>query len=341
MNLSIPVLLPPLPVLFSAGLVLCVLLVNGWTDAPNAIASAVSSGALSFPRAVRLAAVCNLLGASVSAAVHPAVARTVYALSDFGPDPGAASAALCGALASIVLWSVAAWRFGIPTSESHALMAGISGGALSLQGSLSALNLTAWSAVLLGLALSAGLSFLLGRLLGRLSLLLRRPERMEACRRGQVFSAAGMAFLHGAQDGQTFMGVFLLSLSLASGISPQDTFHIPLGLAALCAVTMALGTALGGRRIIQTVAHDMVRLDPPRGLASDLAAAAVLALCTLLGLPASTTHAKTAAILGAGTSASNTANWRVASTILLAWLFTFPACFLAGAFFAKLFSLFL
>ena len=195
---------PPLSPLFFllSLLTLAVILVNGWTDAPNAIASAVSSRALSFRSAAALAAVCNFGGAALSSLLHPAVADTVRGLSGFGPDPAVALAALCAALAAIVLWSVAAWRFGIPTSESHALMAGLTGSALALRGGAENVDAGTWRTILLGLVLSTGLSLLLGRMLGRLSARLRGPGWDRACRRGQVLSAAAMAFLHGAQDGQ-------------------------------------------------------------------------------------------------------------------------------------------
>ncbi|WP_300295144.1 inorganic phosphate transporter, partial [uncultured Intestinimonas sp.] len=156
---------PPLSPLFFllSLLTLAVILVNGWTDAPNAIASAVSSRALSFRSAAALAAVCNFGGAALSSLLHPAVADTVRGLSGFGPDPAVALAALCAALAAIVLWSVAAWRFGIPTSESHALMAGLTGSALALRGGAENVDAGTWRTILLGLVLSTGLSLLLGR----------------------------------------------------------------------------------------------------------------------------------------------------------------------------------
>ena len=200
-------------------LTLAVILVNGWTDAPNAIATAVSTGALPFRRAVRLAAVCNLLGVVCMTCLNASVAETIYTIADFGPDTGDALTALCAALLAIVLWATAAWRFGIPTSESHALVAGVTGAAAALQGGLSNVQPAAWAKVLLGLLLSVGLGFLLGRrcagLVRRLFPLGHSTDRL--FRRLQVPGAAAMAFLHGAQDGQKFMGVFLLSAALAQG----------------------------------------------------------------------------------------------------------------------------
>lgn len=312
-------------------LVLCVILVNGWTDAPNAIATAVVTGALPFRAAVALSAVCNLLGVVCMTAVNSSVAETIYEIADFGGRSAPALAALCAALAAIVLWSTLAWRFGIPTSESHALVAGVTGAAVALQGGFSNLRAGAWGKVLAGLVLSVVLGFLLGRLS---ACLLHRSKRPAGFfRRGQAAGAAALSFLHGAQDGQKFMGVFLLGTALAQGRQDTETFLIPLWLMILCALTMALGTLMGGRRIINRVGRDMVSLTPRSGFAADLGGGACLLVCSLLGLPVSTTHAKTAAILGVGGRADR----GVVRSILLTWLMTFPGCALLGFLTARLF----
>ena len=323
--LLVPGLLPV------ALLTLGVLLVNGWTDAPNAIATAVSSGALPFPAAAALAAVCDLLGALLAAALFPAVTETVLELARFGGDRQSALWALCAALGAVVLWSTVAWIFGLPTSESHGLLAGLTGAALALEGG--AVDLRAWTRVLLALPLSIALGWLLAKALAARP---RKARSASFCRRAQRVGAAAMALLHGAQDGQKFLGIFLLGLSLAAGWE-HPTGPAPLWLTALCAGTMALGTALGGRRIVDTVGRDMVELDPFRGLAADLAGAGSLLVCTLLGMPVSTTHTKTAAILGAG----RRPDWAVARSIALAWALTFPVCGLLGFCGAKFLLFFL
>ena len=309
-------------------LVLAVVLVNGWTDAPNAIATVVTTGVLPFRRAVALAAVCNLMGVLVMTAVSATVAETIYSIADFGPDRAAALSALCAALCAIVLWAVLAWRFGVPTSESHALVAGLTGAALALPGGLDNIRAGAWGRVLLGLVLSVALGWWVGGLCRRL--LERLHPSLPLCRRGQLAGAGAMAFLHGAQDGQKFLGVFLLGAALAQGGGVGQTFSVPGWLMLLCAAVMALGTAMGGRRIIETVGRDMVILAPQEGLAADLGGGLCLLLCTLAGLPVSTTH-------GAGSVGGGTVNRRVAARIALTWLFTFPGCGLLGFLLASLF----
>lgn len=328
-----------LPLSVTVLLTLAVLLVNGWTDAPNAIAGAVVTGALPFRAAVLLAAVCNFLGVLCVTAVNTSVAETVYSIAAFGGGPVAALTALCAAMTAIVLWATAAWRFGIPTSEGHALVAGISGAAVALEGGLSCIRWDCWGKVLLGLILSAAAGFGAGRAAQDRLNKVAAPSWI--FRLGQIPGAAGAAFLHGAQDGQKFLGVFLLGTALAQGRTDEQTFPVPLWLVALCAGCMALGTLMGGRRIIDTVGRDMVTLGPREGLAADFGCVLCLLGATLLGLPVSTTHTRTAALLGVGSANGGKVNWATAGRIALAWLLTFPGCMAIGYWTARLFLAFL
>lgn len=324
-----------LPLTLTVLLTLAVLLVNGWTDAPNAIAGAVVTGALSFRSAVLLAAACNFLGVLCVTAVNASVAETVYSIAAFGGGTDAALTALCAAMTAIVLWATAAWRFGVPTSEGHALVAGISGAAVALEGGFSCIRWDCWGKVLLGLVLSAAAGFGAGRLAqDRLNKLAAPPW---VFRLGQIPGAAGAAFLHGAQDGQKFLGVFLLGTALAQGRADEQTFPIPLWLMALCAACMALGTLMGGRRIIDTVGRDMVTLGPREGLSADFGCVLCLLGATALGLPVSTTHTRTAALLGVGSANGGAVNRATAGRIALAWLLTFPGCMVIGYWTARLF----
>ena len=291
-------------------LVLAVIFVNGWTDAPNAIATAVGSGALTF-RQRYAPAVCNFAGAALACLCFPAVADTVGGLVSFG-DSRSAVCVLNAALLSIVLWAVAAWRFGLPTSESHALLAGLSGGALALSTGAAQLNGRAWLMALAGLGLSLPAGVAAGRLFRRvLNGRLRRPDL------GQRWAAALTALLHGVQDGQKFLALLLLTDGLDGATDSSR-----LTLALLTAAVMALGTALGGKPIVEKVGTELATLSPADGLAADLGAGLVLAMCSALGLPASTTHAKVAAVCGAGRGADR----RVMGQMAGAWALTFPAC---------------
>lgn len=323
-------------------LTLGVILVNGCTDAPNAIATCVSTRAIGVRAAITMAAVFNFLGVLIMTMVNASVASTIYHMVDFGGDAGDALVALCAALFSIVVWSTTAWRFGIPTSESHALIAGLSGAAIALHGGLSGVNGSEWLKVIYGLVLSTALGFGAGWLVTRLvEWLCRGADRRRATRffgKAQVASGAAMAFMHGAQDGQKFMGVFTLGIFLANGQSHTGNFIIPIWLMVLCSAVMALGTSIGGYRIIKSVGMDMVKLEKYQGFTADTAAAACLLLSSLTGVPVSTTHTKTAAIMGVGASRRLSAvNWGVVREMILTWVMTFPGCGLIGFCMAKLF----
>ncbi len=323
-------------------LTLGVILVNGWTDAPNAIATCVSTRSMNVRTAILMAAVFNFLGVLVMTAVNAQVAQTIYNMADFGGDPHRALIALCAAMVAIVLWATAAWYFGIPTSESHALIAGVSGAAIALNGGLSGINGGEWIKVIYGLVLSTVLGFFSGlasvKVIGFICKNIPRQKTLGFFRGGQIFGGGAMAFMHGAQDGQKFIGVFLLGMSLTAGNAQTVEFNIPLWLMVLCSGVMALGTSIGGYKIIKSVGMDMVKLQKYEGFAADLAGAFCLLVSTLTGLPVSTTHTKTTAIMGVGASRRlSNVNWNVVKEMAYAWVLTFPGCGVIGYFMALIF----
>lgn len=327
-------------------LTLAVILVNGWTDAPNAIATAVSTRAIAPRPAILMAAVFNFLGILVMTTINKTVAETIYNMVDFGNNAHEALVALCAAMVAIVLWAVAAWVFGIPTSESHALIAGLTGAAIAMHGGLSGVNGSEWVKVLYGLVLSTFLGFAMGYVVVKLiELLFRRIDRRKTTgffQKAQIGGAAAMAFMHGAQDGQKFMGVFLLGMALSQGQTSTTTFEIPFWLILLCSLVMGLGTSIGGYRIIKAVGMDMVKLETYQGFSADIAGASCLLLSSLTGIPVSTTHTKTTAIMGVGAARRiRSVNWTVVREMVLTWVLTFPGCGLIGFLIAKLFVAFL
>ena len=323
-------------------LTLGVILVNGWTDAPNAIASCVATRALKPRAAIILAAVFNFLGVLVMTLLSPKVAETIYNMVDFGSNAREALIALCAAMFAIVVWAVLAWAFGIPTSESHALIAGLTGSAIAMHNNLDGVNGGEWAKVLFGLVFSLAIGFALGyfgtKLIQRLC---KRADYRKANRffdKGQVVAAAGTAFMHGAQDGQKFMGVFLLGLALSQGNVSPGAVNVPVWLMILCSLVMAFGTSIGGMKIIKSVGMDMVKLEKYQGFAADISATAGLLICSVAGMPVSTTHAKTTAIMGVGAAKRFRAvNWGVAKEMVLTWILTFPGCGLIGFLMTKLF----
>ena len=321
-----------------------VILVNGWTDAPNAIATCVSTRSMSPRAAILMAAFFNFLGVLVMTLLNATVAQTIYNMVDFGGNAQEASQALCAAMFAIVVWATAAWRFGIPTSESHALIAGLSGAAIALHGGLSGINGAEWLKVVYGLGLSTLLGFFAGFLSAKTTqFTCRNVDRRKAnrfFRYAQIGGGATMAFMHGAQDGQKFMGVFMLGMFLAGGQSGVTSFVIPLWLMILCSAVMALGTSIGGLRIIKAVGMDMVKLNKYQGFSADVAASGCLLLSSVLGIPVSTTHTKTTAIMGVGAAKRfSSVNWGVVREMVLAWVLTFPCCGVIGYLMVELFDL--
>ncbi|HEY7714631.1 MAG TPA: inorganic phosphate transporter [Candidatus Binatia bacterium] len=313
-------------VLYSVlALILAAEFVNGWTDSPNAIATVVSTRVLSPYQAVIMATVLNAIGAMSGTAVAATVGKDIVSPDVINLTTVAA------AMVAIIFWSTLAWYYGLPTSESHALIASLSGAALATAGP-SSLLWSGWSKVLIGLVFSTFLGFFGGLLLMALlyrCLANRRPGTVRRIfGRLQILSAAFMAFSHGSNDGQKFIGVFTLAL-LLGGILPN--FEVPIWVILLCAVTMGVGTAVGGWRIVKTMGLRLTKLEPVHGFAAETAAALTIELATRLGIPLSTTHTINTAIIGVGaTRRFSAVRWGVTFDIVIAWILTFPVCGLIG-----------
>ena len=309
--------------------------VNGATDAANSIAEAVGTRSISFGKATLMAVICEFFGLVISVAVSTAVADTISNMVDFGGDTHHALVALCAAMVAIVGWGGIAWVFGIPTSESHALIAGLSGAAIALQGGLAGINWAEWIKVIWGLALSTIGGFVLGYLLSNLlrHLLADTSYRQgnEFCGRLQVIGAGFGAFMHGAQDGQKFLSTAMLAIALSQGAGVETGMQYPMWLMLACATILGCGVATGGRKIVQTVGTKVVKMEKYQGAAASLSAGLSLLASSLFGLPVSTTHTKTSAIMGAGASRSlRHVNWSVAYDMVMTWVLTFPCCGLIG-----------
>lgn len=327
-------------------LTLGVVLVNGWTDAPNAIATCVSTRSMKPKAAIIMAAIFNFLGVFVMSIVSKEVATTIMNMANFnGVGSSDATLALCAALFAIVVWATAAWAFGIPTSESHALIAGLTGAAVALQNSFSdAVVASEWTKVLIGLVLSSGLGLLMGFITTKvIEAICKRMDRIKTVKffkGAQIAGGASMAFMHGAQDGLKFIGVFMLGITLMQGGEVTGTYEIEPWLMILCSVVMALGTSIGGYKIIKSVGMDMVKLETYQGFAADMGGALCLLVASVTGIPVSTTHTKTTSIMGVGASKRLSAiNWAVVKEMVLAWVLTFPGCGLLGYLMVKLFQL--
>lgn len=294
--------------------------VNGFHDTANAIATCVSTRALSVRGAIIMAATLNFAGAMVSTKVAGTIGKGIV-----DKDNVTQMVVLAGVLGAII-WDIITWYYGMPSSSSHAIIGGIVGAVLAHAG-MAALHWAGLQKIILALVISP----IIGTIFGFIFMLLlmwgfrnNSPGPLnKGFRRLQVASAAFMAFSHGTADAQKSMGVITMALLSFGTI---QTFEVPTWVKLACAIAMGLGTAAGGWRIIKTIGRDFVKLQPVHGFCVETASASVILGASSLGMPVSTTHVITSAILGVGLSKRISAvNWKVAQRILVAWVLTIPA----------------
>lgn len=320
-------------------IIFAVAFVNGMTDAPNAIVSCVSTKSISLKKAVIIAAISDFAGSVSIGMFNGNVTETVINIAKLGDDKQTAAVGLAASMFSVVLWAVAAWRFGIPTSESHALIAALAGAGFAINKEFDKIDFFAWRKVIYGLAVSIFLGFAAGYVISKitaeLSEFCNKEKRNFIFEKSQVLSGALMSFMHGAQDSQKFNAVLMIALSLTDFYTNKKS---PIWLFVLCPVFISAGTFAGGERIIKTIGTDMIKMRSDQGFSADIAGVFCLLCSTLAGMPVSTTHTKTSAVIGVGIAEDFKAlNWRIAGEMMMAWIITFPVCGFLGWFFTYLF----
>lgn len=295
--------------------------VNGFHDAANAIATVVSTRALSPRQAVLLAATLNFVGAFTFTNVAKTISSGLV-----HPDSVNDQALILAALLGAITWNLLTWYWGLPSSSSHALVGGLVGVAMAKMG----MDGVLWWGVMSHVVLPGLLSPVIGLVLGYIIMVsmywaLRnaRPTVNAKFKKCQMFSASLMAFAHGTNDAQKVMGIITMAL-ITAGVQTDHEVHPWVKFA--CATAIALGTSAGGWRIIKTIGVKVVKLQPVNGFAAETTASSVLITTAALGMPISTTHVITAAIMGVGaTKRLSAVRWGVAGSILWAWTFTIPA----------------
>lgn len=295
--------------------------INGFHDTANAIATSVSTRVLSPKVAVSMAAILNMVGALSGTAVAKTVGAGLV-------EPFCITqVTVISALVAAIVWDITTWYLGLPTSSSHAVLSGVVGAGIATAGTGVIIQKGVYK-VLAGLILSPLIGFILSLLLMSFLLWLfgRSTPTLVSNLFGrlQVVSAAYMAFSHGSNDAQKTMGI--ITMALVSYYKLPE-FHIPLWVIFLCATAMALGTAVGGWRIIKTLGVRLVHLRPIHGFAAETSAATVIEIASRIGLPLSTTHVISSTIMGVGASKRLSAvKWGIGGNILLAWILTLPVC---------------
>jgi PiT family inorganic phosphate transporter len=299
--------------------------INGFHDTANAIATCISTRALSIRNAILMAAGLNFVGALVSTHVAATIGKGIV-------DPSQVTqVVVLAALLGAIFWDLLTWHYGIPSSSSHAIIGGLIGAVIADRG-IGVLKWEGLSKILAAIVISPLAGTVAAFLIMVAIFWLFRGYHPSPLNRGfrklQILSAAFMAFSHGSNDAQKSMGVITLALASYGAIR---TFHIPLWVILSCAASMAAGTALGGWRIIKTVGTDFVKLSPVHGFCAETSAAGVILTASAMGIPISTTHVITSAILGVGLSQGHRkVNWTVGVRIVWAWVLTIPASAAAG-----------
>ena len=298
--------------------------VNGWTDAPVTIASAVRTKALKFRSAIVLSAVCNFAGTVTMLFFGSSVAVSIYSISGLGNFGEKTLPALISASLTVILWSLTALFFGLPTSESHALTAGLSGAGVALIG-MNAVNIAEWVKWIIGLFAStlpvAVVTIFVTEVIEK-----RLQIGEGTFKKMQIFGASVSYFAHGAQDGQKFAGVLALSASISLEGVENTNIVVPVWCSVLSAVFISCGVLLGGRKIVQSF-DEFAPHKPSAGFSADLCSAVMLLALSVLGVSAATTIAKSSAVMGAGRALGVMPKTNVIKKMAFAWVLTVPLCF--------------
>jgi len=293
---------------------------NGFHDSSNVVATVISSRAMSPRRALYMAATAHFAAPFIfGVAVATTVGKGVISPSAISP------AVILGAVLSAIIWNILTWWLGIPSSSSHALIGGLLGASILAEG-FGVVHLDGLTKVLLALFLSPLIGLLAGYLLMRLLLVISRnmsPGVSNVYKRLQILTSLSLALSHGTNDAQKTMGIITMGL-VSTGY--QETFHVPTWVIALSAAAIALGTALGGWRLIRTLGGRIYKIRPIHGFTSQAASAGVILGAALLGGPVSTTQVVGSAIMGAGAAERiSKVRWNVGGEMLITWVLTIPA----------------
>ena len=338
-------------------LIVSVVFVNGWTDAPNAIATCISTKSIKPKYALLMAAICNLIGVMAAFFFMNEVSTTISNIVDFSNvSPVSALTALSASMLGVTIWGVFSWFFGIPSSESHSLIGGLTGAGLACM--TLRMNVTipfgptsSWAMVLYGLFGSILFGFFVGLFFTKFIEFLFRKANRNHTRKFfkwcQICSGGCLAFAHGAQDGLKFVGIFLMAIQFAvkahnlngsNIIEHTETMTDLWWVAIIVAIVMAIGTCVGGYRIIKKIGQGLSKMEPYQGFCSDLTRGVGILLATYAGLPISTGQVATSSILGVGaTKGIRKVKWNVFLEMVITWICCFPSTILIGYLFTLLF----
>lgn len=318
-------------------IIILLIFTNGLTDAPNAIATLIGSKVMEFRKASIISAIFNLIGIIVMSFINISVADCISSMVDLSAGTDGIIA-LISAMLSVIIFALVALQFGIPTSETHGLVAGLTGSAIALYG-ISSVNSAEWQNVGIGLLWSILGTFILSFIISKLLKNILKKLNDKIVSKFQILGMCAMSFMHGAQDGQKFIGILIIyqymikNSSVPEAIAPME--HI--GIIIFTAIVMFIGVAIGGKKIVDNVGTNMTNLNKKQALCSDISTSLTLFIASLTGVPVSTTHVKTVSIIGVGKSDKQNVSKKSVVQIVKAWLLTFPICLILSYVLAKIF----
>ena len=330
------------PVLGVITILVCgVILFNGWSDMPNAMTTCIATRSITPQKGLILAIIFNFLGIFIMARLSTNVAQTIFKIASFGNNAQQALMALFASLIAIVVWCFLAWLFGIPTSQNHALVAGLTGASIALNRGLSGVHMEQWGKVLAGLLIATVggfvLAFLITKLIEKIFKNVDRRIALNFFKKSLVLGDMSMIFMNGAQDGQKLLALLVLAAFLSNGLTDAALVSIPIWMLFLCFIIMTIGLYVGGKKIIKNVGMKMAKVETYQGTAADVASFIGLIIASFLGIPMSTTQTKTATVMGVGAAKRvSSVDWSIVKSIVITWIVTFPGCGFMGYIFTSI-----
>ena len=312
--------------------------INGFHDTANAIATAVSTKALKPRHAIVMAAIMNFLGAMTFTGVAKTITKDI--VDPFALQNG--SLVILAALLAAIAWNLITWYYGIPSSSSHAIIGAIAGAAIAAAG-ISSLNFKGFIKILEALIISPIIAFVIGYIVYSIFKVVFKNFNLTKTNKNfrifQIFTAALQAYTHGTNDAQKAMGIIMIALIASNEVAPGS--DVPLWVRIACATAMALGTSIGGWKIIKTVGGKIMKIRPINGAAADLSSAAIIFTFTALHLPVSTTHVISSSIMGVGSAQRvKDVNWGTAKRMVITWVITIPISATVAAIFYQILNIF-
>lgn len=332
------------PILILAlGLILVTIAMNGIMDAPNSIATCVATRTLYVDYALIMSTVCNFLGVLAINLINTKVSFTIFNLVEFTPNNDGIKMFLA-TLLGIIIWGMITWKMNIPMSSSHSLIAGLLGASIATNKGFNGINFKSFSMVLIGIVISILFTFFIAKIIVKIIINIFKNKDRRDSRRffdiSQIVSGGLMSFVHGIHDGQKFIALIAILVSLMKFETIEEGMF-PIWIFLICAIIMGIGTSIGIKRVVKSVGMNVVNLETYEGLSADLTSIISILVATFFGIPISTTQTSSIAIIGVGSVKSkNNVNWSYAKYLTITWFLTYPACGLIAFIIAKIFMIF-